>query len=466
MKTAARIINALGLFLIILILLLYLLIAFPRYTPLQTHEITSGSMEPAILTGSLTFTREVSFEELSPGDVIVFSTGSGDDTVTHRIIEVNTASRELKTKGDANELEDLRPVKAENVKGRVIFSVPLLGFIEGFFTTPEGKAASGSMLLGAVILKILGGRLEKSRAKKEAPDSSGAAAPSSQPKKKKKKKSSSWLDALLLLFICAALFALYKLVSPLVSHKVSAEEYESLEEYVSMPQSSITPLETAASDIQPEEELPADAPAEVEEEYYFPWEVEWPEVDFDALKEINPDVVAWLYIEDTQINYPIVKGPDNDYYLNRSFKGAKSAVGSMFLDYRNSESFTDLHANIYGHHINNGSMMAGIVKYKDQSFYESHPYGLLMTPEANYLIEFYSGFIAEAYDDAWQVQFSSYGEYENWIDRTVERSLFASGAKPARNNQVLTLSTCTYEFYDARFVLHGILWKEPPETIE
>ena len=383
MKTAARIFNALGFFLIILVLLLYLLILLPQFTPLQTHEITSGSMEPAIMTGSLTFTKEVSFEELQPGDIIVFLAGDSSDTVTHRITEVNTDARELTTKGDANEIEDLRPVSADAVVGKVIGNVPLLGFVEGFFTTPEGKAASGSILLGAIILKLLGGKLEKSYARKHPPEET-VPSPGTE-KKKKAKNGTPLLDAVLLLFICAALFALYKLVSPMVSHKLSAEEYESLEEYVSMPQSGIVAIDASVSEQQPPtqdtEFVPEESPVEEQKEeyYYFPWEVEWPEADFEALREINPDVVAWLYVEGTPINYPIVQGEDNDYYLHRSFKGAKSSIGCLFLDYRNSMDFSDLHANISGHHINNGSMMASIVNYKSQSFYDQHPYGLLVT---------------------------------------------------------------------------------------
>lgn len=465
MKTAARIFNALGLFMIILVLLLYLLIMLPELTQLQTHEITSGSMEPAILTGSLTFTREISFDELKPADIIVFRPGDSEDTVTHRITAIDRTNRKITTKGDANEIEDLNPIDADRVEGKVLFSIPLLGLIEGFFTTLEGKFAAGSILFGAILLKLLGGRLEKITDRKEK---TGQRENESE-ESKKRNGNTPLLDALLLLFVFCAIFALYKLISPVVSHKISAVEYNSLEDYISEPKGSVVSVQKEASaeaEGQQDKEGTGDnGETETnEEEYYFPWEVEWPEADFEALKEINPDVVAWLYIDGTQVNYPIVKGEDNDYYLYRSFKGTRNSAGCLFLDYRNSDSFTDLHANIYGHHMNNGSMMAGIVKYKNQDFFDEHPYGMLVTPDANYLIEFYSGFIANGYDDAWQVKFTSYSDYEAWLDKTVSRSLFTGNSVPCRNDQILTLSTCTYEFYDARFVLNGILHKEPPKT--
>ena len=77
----------------------------------------------------------------------------------------------------------------------------------------------------------------------------------------------------------------------------------------------------------------------------------WPEVDFAVLREINPDIVAWIYIEGTKINYPIVQGRDNSYYLKHLFSGEWNGSGCIFLDFRNDASFADRHSIIYGHHM-------------------------------------------------------------------------------------------------------------------
>lgn len=79
-------------------------------------------------------------------------------------------------------------------------------------------------------------------------------------------------------------------------------------------------------------------------------DVSWPTVDFAALTEINPDIVAWIYIEGTEINYPVVQGIDNQYYLKHLFNGKWNSSGCIFLDSRNTPDFSDRRSIIYGHH--------------------------------------------------------------------------------------------------------------------
>ena len=79
-------------------------------------------------------------------------------------------------------------------------------------------------------------------------------------------------------------------------------------------------------------------------------------IDFSALDFQNPDVVAWIQIPGTQINYPVVQGKDNDYYLHRDLNGQKSTAGTIFLDYADQADFSSLHNVLYGHHMKNGSM--------------------------------------------------------------------------------------------------------------
>ena len=185
--------------------------------------------------------------------------------------------------------------------------------------------------------------------------------------------------------------------------------------------------------------------------------INWPAVDFAALKEINPDIVAWVYIEGTEINYPVVQGTDNQYYLKRLFDRKWNSAGCIFLDSRNEPDFSDRHSIIYGHHMKNGTMFSELTEYKKQEFYEGHPTVLLMTPEQNIRVEIFAGYVASVEDNAWETATGSDVEFENWLKETKERSCFKSEVAPAVTDRIVTLSTCSYEFDNARFVLLGVI---------
>ena len=183
----------------------------------------------------------------------------------------------------------------------------------------------------------------------------------------------------------------------------------------------------------------------------------FPKADFDSLRSINDQVVGWIYDDSSVINYPIAQAQDNDYYLHHMFDGGSNASGCIFLDYRNQSDFSDSHCIIYGHHMKDGSMFAALSGYKTQEYYESHPQMCLLTPGGNYTIEVFAGYVANVEDDAWKTGFASKEDYGAWIDSCLSKSLISASVKPTASDRVITLSTCSYEFEDARFVLHGVL---------
>ena len=183
--------------------------------------------------------------------------------------------------------------------------------------------------------------------------------------------------------------------------------------------------------------------------------INWPAVDFAALKEINPDIVAWVYIEGTEINYPVVQGTDNQYYLKHLFNGKWNSSGCIFLDSRNTPDFSDRHSIIYGHHMKNGTMFSGLTEYKKKEFYDEHPVILLMTPDQNFRVEIFAGYVASVKDNAWDIAMESDMKFETWLEEAKERSCFESEIIPAATDRVVTLSICSYEFDNARFVLIG-----------
>ena len=107
----------------------------------------------------------------------------------------------------------------------------------------------------------------------------------------------------------------------------------------------------------------------------------------------------------------------------------------------------------------NGSMFAALKGYKKQDFFDSHKQGYLITENAVYRIDFFAGHVANVDEDAWQLDFSDSAEFDNWIKYLKESSAFKSDIEPKYGDKIFTLSTCSYEFDNARFVLSGKLTK-------
>lgn len=187
----------------------------------------------------------------------------------------------------------------------------------------------------------------------------------------------------------------------------------------------------------------------------------WPAVDFDALRTINSDIVAWIICEDTQINYPVVQGADNDYYLRRLFDGKRNGAGCLFVDAGNEPGFVDHNTAIYGHNMKNKTMFSVLMNYKTQEYYEQHPQMILLTPDARYTVDLIAGYVANTREDSWQLWFNSNAEFEEWISDTRQKSTFNSTVETSTSDRFITLSTCSNEFDDARYVVVGKLIQIP-----
>lgn len=186
-------------------------------------------------------------------------------------------------------------------------------------------------------------------------------------------------------------------------------------------------------------------------------EIAWPEVDFDALAAVNPDVIGWLYCADTVIDYPIVQSTDNSFYLDHLFDRSENPNGCLFADFRCASDFSDRHTIIYGHAMKNGSMFSSIRDYEAQDYYDTHSEMLLLTPEVRYVIALFSGYVTSVQDNTWQLTFEDEAAFAEWLDAVKQRSSFASDVQPTAQDRIVTLSTCSYVFENARFVVHGIL---------
>ena len=181
-------------------------------------------------------------------------------------------------------------------------------------------------------------------------------------------------------------------------------------------------------------------------------------VDWDALKEVNPDTVAWVYVPNTPINYPVVQGSDNEYYLTHDFEGDQGWLanyGTIFMDWRNKPDFTDAATFIYGHHMNDGSMFAAIAQFADQARFDECRTVYLYTPGGDFTLRSFSLVHCDANDPLVQVSFASDEERTAYLQDKVDRSVVYVDDLPALGDvkKIFAFATCD-NASEGRYVLY------------
>lgn len=179
-------------------------------------------------------------------------------------------------------------------------------------------------------------------------------------------------------------------------------------------------------------------------------------IDFDALLKKNDDIVGWIYCQDTPINYPIVQANNNDYYLRRDLTEKYLVSGTVFVDYRNGAIGEDSNYIVYGHNMKDGTMFSSLAKYKEQSYYDEHPVLYYLTPAANYKIELYAGIVVRR-DAIIYAPNPDEEEFADFLHRANTNSTFDSDIEIGENDTLITLSTCSYEYNNARYIIIGKL---------
>ncbi len=196
---------------------------------------------------------------------------------------------------------------------------------------------------------------------------------------------------------------------------------------------------------------------------------EYPDVEFPGgmnikyarLYALNPEFVAWLSIPNTQINVQVVKAENNEKYLKQDFYGQYSRYGCPFMDFRDNIRNLSMNTIIYGHHMKDGLMFAELSKYMKPDGFENAPVISLSTLYGDYNFKIYAVFITNskaADDNGYLFNFifnhlTSDEAFESYIQAVDERKLYTTGVDIEPGDKLLTLSTCTYEFEDARLVV-------------
>jgi len=182
------------------------------------------------------------------------------------------------------------------------------------------------------------------------------------------------------------------------------------------------------------------------------------EIDFPAWQSLNSDVQAWIHNEAIRVDHPVLKSPDNEYYLTRDLDLSHKAMGSIFFDFRNNSDFSDPNTIIYGHNFDNGLMFSNLVWYKSQQFYEQNPFYYLYTPEQVYRVDIAAGIVVSETDTTYLVvDFSSDLEFSSLIQAIEKNSVIETEIELTPGDQLVTLYTCTNDWQGQRFVVIGKL---------
>ena len=178
-------------------------------------------------------------------------------------------------------------------------------------------------------------------------------------------------------------------------------------------------------------------------------------IEFDKLRSQNKDIVGWIYIKGTSIDYPIVQGKDNEQYLHQDFNKKKSSSGTIFLDKSCDRKFTSDNNVIYGHHMKNGTMFAKLLKFREESFLKKHHVIILYTPKKTMHLKVISSYAVKAQDQM-PITFANEMQKKEYITKIRRMSEPSIKLDDKKIDRIYTFVTCSYERDDNRTYVHAV----------
>ena len=179
------------------------------------------------------------------------------------------------------------------------------------------------------------------------------------------------------------------------------------------------------------------------------WGVSLPDVDFESLVAQNDDIIAWIYISNTNISFPVLKGKTNKQYLFQSYKKKYLTAGSIYIDYRCRRSFSDKNTVIYGHNMHDGNMFGKLKKYADQDYMEKHQYIYIMRANGNInRYEIFAYFRASIEGEVYNLPLQKDGSEDQFNALKYEintNNTYTGYAAEEEDTNYITLSTCTQD---------------------
>ena len=415
----------------IAVIVLMVPLTIPKVFGIHIYGVMSGSMTPLYAIGGVVYVKPCGVNEVEVGDVISYTNGTDTEFVTtHRVVAIQEDS--FITKGDANNANDAEPVRFSRLVGKVIFYLPKMANLANYLGTFAGGcvfiglfAISFFLFVFAEILKQKNAGVEEKKNAKE--------------KRSTKRKVNLPLILGGMILVGALLYLGHGIFTYVRSDKLYADlakevfDLDAIENKEALAGNE----EAASKDLS--------------------------EKDKAILKRLNvwhekyPDLIGWIQIPDTKINYPIMQGDDDLYYLSHAYTGESNNAGSIFLTTFNNPGFSHIYSILYGHNMRNGSMFGGLHKYEQEEDYlKKHPSVYVYSLTDVYVYDIFSFYNVDATDAVYSVFYSSVEEFEPVLKTMIERNEAPVPANfmPNPGQGILSLSTCNGAS-GRRFVVHA-----------
>ena len=257
-------------------------------------------------------------------------------------------------------------------------------------------------------------------------------------------RGKSVVALLLIVSLSAAAYLGWKGLAELAERRAGDDYYARLAQQVDTP--------AASASAQPAEVEPDEPLAEVNDVLRAQ---DGSSIDFDALRENCPDVVGWVRIEGTAIDYPIVRGDDNSFYLSHLPDQTANAAGSIMMDCACDPEFGSTVSILHGHHMRSGAMFGDLDEYASEAYFREHPMMRLFTPDGDFDVEIFASCTVDGSAFGYPTDFAGEREFDAFVDDLQFRTVYDTDADAKYGDRVLLLSTCAYSFDTARFVVAG-----------
>ncbi|MCR5734439.1 MAG: sortase [Lachnospiraceae bacterium] len=308
---------------------------------------------------------------------------------------------------------------------------------------------------------------EEKKQKKEDPKDTEEGADAADTEENEEEKS-GFLPIILcvLIAVFGMGFAGYQIYSIQSEYSAAEQEYENLTKYTRVIDAA--EIEEMSVEEPPQKKKKKEELARNFTRSSFPNI----EVDFDGLSEENPDIVAWLYMGSVDINYPVVRGEDNEYYLHHTFEDMENGSGCVFMDSEVNPDLTSWNTFFYGHNMKNGTMFGSLKRLlREDGLYESDPYVYVFMREGIYRYKIFSYYLDKP-DSKMYYTCKTFKEYRQYVRTALEMSQHECNVPATENDNMITLVTCSgsgagkkREFVHATFI-DRYLYEDPVDEDE